>query len=41
MTEVRGFGRFVFFGGIDERGDGSAVGGWLSWDGRVGLSSAL
>ena len=39
MAEMRGFGRVSFLGGIDERGDGSAVGGRLSRDGMIGLGS--
>ena len=40
MAEMRRFGRVAFLGGIDERGDGSAVGGRLSGDGMIGLGSS-
>jgi hypothetical protein len=40
MAEMRRLGRVSFLGGIDERGDGSAVGGRLSRDGMIGLGNA-
>jgi hypothetical protein len=40
MAEMRRLGRVAFLGGIDERGDGSAVGGRLSGDCAVGLGNA-
>ena len=39
MAKVRGFGWVSFLGGVDERGDGSAVGGRLSGDGMIVLGS--
>lgn len=39
MAEMRRFGRVAFLRGIDERGDGSTVGGRLSGDGMIGLGS--